>query len=246
MASQDVANKRAGSSSETNGFGQNEQPQRPGGLYRLKNKDGEVVDEQIIKTHPLFGDGQAAAFERVGYEYVREAKPGEVKELEITPNPGLSGDAKEDLKGLQARMSKYEDETKAKDDEISSLRAQLAQRDGDNAEVQLGNNEQVQAQQSAATKEEAVARTNVRLSNPLEEGTTAETDRVLELKAKAQQNASEAKSDSSSDKQAGTGSDSTQSQSGDASTGKAQGSAAKGTTTTPTANTNDNAKKASK
>lgn len=241
MASQDVANKRAGSSSETNGFGQNEQPQRPGGLYRLKNSDGETVDEQIVKSHPLFGDGQAAAFERVGYVFVREAKPGEVKEMEITPNAGLSGDAKEDLKGLQARVSKVEDETKAKDDEIASLRAQLAQRDGDNAEVQVGQHEQVQAQQASATKEEAVARTNVRLSNPYEEGTTAETDKVLELKAKAEEKAAASKSESSDE----TAKPDT-AQNGDAATGSAQSSAAAGTTTTPAANTNDNAKKASK
>jgi len=177
---------KAGSTAEQNGMGSQERPFRPGGLYRLKDEEGNVVDEQIVKSHPLFGDSQAAAFERVGYKYVRPAEKGEVKELEITPNAGLSGNGAEDLKGLQARMSAFEDQTKAKDDEIASLKARLAQIDSDDASKQDGNNAQVVAQTAADTKAEAVARTEARQDDSVA-GKPAETQKTETLKTEGAQ-----------------------------------------------------------
>lgn len=152
---------KAGSTAESNGFGSQERPFRPAGVYQLKDEEGNIVDEQIVKSHPLFGDSQAAAFERVGYKFLRETKPGEVKEMEINPTPA-SGDDKEGLKGLQARMTAFENDSKAKDDEIASLKAQLAQRDSNDASVQTENNDQVVAQTATDVKQEAIAQTALR------------------------------------------------------------------------------------
>lgn len=107
---------KAGETAESNGFGSQERPLRPAGLYRLKNDAGETVDELIVKVHPKFGDSQAAAVERVGYKFVRAAKPGEVKEIEVdaaylaTENKQGSQDSSESLKGIQARLSALEKE----------------------------------------------------------------------------------------------------------------------------------------
>lgn len=111
-----LAASKAGETAESNGFGGQERPLRPAGLYRLKDDDGNVVDEQIVKSHPKFGDSQAAAFERVGYKFVRAAKPGEVKEIEVdaaylaTENKQGGQDSSESLKGIQARLSALEKE----------------------------------------------------------------------------------------------------------------------------------------
>lgn len=110
-----LAASRAGETAETNGFGGQEKPLRPAGVYQLKNKAGEVVDTQILKTHPKFGDGQASAFERVGYEYVRPAKPGEVKEIEVDAKQLATEDkagnvTQDDLKGALARINALEKE----------------------------------------------------------------------------------------------------------------------------------------
>lgn len=111
-----LAASKAGETAESNGFGSQERPLRPAGLYRLKDDDGNVVDEQIVKSHPKFGDSQAAAFERVGYKFVRAAKPGEVKEIEVdaaylaTENKQGGQDSNETLKGIQARLSAVEKE----------------------------------------------------------------------------------------------------------------------------------------
>jgi len=113
---QELANSRAGETAESNGFGSQERPLRPAGVYQLKNDAGEVVDEIIVKVHPKFGDSQAAAAERVGYRFVRDAKPGEVKEIEVdakylaTENQlgGITAD--ENMKGVMARLSALEKE----------------------------------------------------------------------------------------------------------------------------------------
>ena len=107
---------KAGETAESNGFGSQERPLRPAGVYQLKNDAGEVVDEVIVKVHPKFGDSQAAAAERVGYRFVRDVKPGEVKEIEVdakhlaTENPlgGITAD--ETMKGVMARLSALEKE----------------------------------------------------------------------------------------------------------------------------------------
>lgn len=111
-----LAASKAGQTAESNGFGGQERPLRPAGLYRLKDDEGNVVDEQIVKSHPKFGDSQAAAFERVGYKFVRAAKPGEVKEIEVdaaylaTENKQGGQDNSESMKGIQARLSALEKE----------------------------------------------------------------------------------------------------------------------------------------
>lgn len=111
-----LAASKAGETAESNGFGSQERPLRPAGLYRLKDDDGNTVDEQIVKSHPKFGDSQAAAFERVGYKFVRAAKPGEVKEIEVdaaylaTENKSGGQDSNETLKGIQARLTAVEKE----------------------------------------------------------------------------------------------------------------------------------------
>ena len=105
---------KAGETAETNGFGSQERPLRPSGVYELKNDDGEVVDRLIVKTHPKFGDSQAAAVERVGYRFVREAKPEEVKTIEVDAKQLATednrGETSDDLKGIKARLTLLEKE----------------------------------------------------------------------------------------------------------------------------------------
>ena len=112
----ELAASKAGETAETNGFGSQERPLRPAGLYELKNDAGEVVDRLIVKNHPKFGDSQASAAERVGYRFVRPATSEDVKEIEVdakylaTENPlgGITAD--ETLKGVLARLSAVEKE----------------------------------------------------------------------------------------------------------------------------------------
>ena len=110
-----LAASKAGETLETNGFGSQERPLRPSGVYELKNEDGKVVDTIIVKTHPKFGDSQAAAVERVGYRYVREARKDEVKTIEVDVKQLSTEDkagnvTQDDLKGLQARLNALEKE----------------------------------------------------------------------------------------------------------------------------------------
>ena len=109
-----LAASKAGQTAETNGMGGQERPLRKSGLYELKNDAGEVVARMIVKTHPLFGDGQAAAAERVGFRFVRTATSDDIKE--ITPDFGKANEGSvsaDDLKGLQARLDALEAENKA-------------------------------------------------------------------------------------------------------------------------------------
>lgn len=144
-----LAASKAGETAESNGFGGQERPLRPAGLYRLKDDDGNIVDEQIVKSHPKFGDSQAAAFERVGYKFVRAAKPGEVKEIEVdaaylaTENKQGGQDSSESLKGIQARLSALEKEN-------ADLKAGKAAEDTSGAA-----DSDVKAQSKEAAKEEA-------------------------------------------------------------------------------------------
>lgn len=150
-----LAASKAGETAESNGFGGQERPLRPAGLYRLKDDDGNVVDEQIVKSHPKFGDSQAAAFERVGYKFVRAAKPGEVKEIEVdaaylaTENKQGGQDSSESMKGIQARLSALEKENadlkagKAAEDTSgaadSDVKAKSKEAAKDEAQTQLEN-----------------------------------------------------------------------------------------------------------
>jgi hypothetical protein len=110
-----LAASKAGETAETNGFGSQERPLRRSGVYELKNEEGKVVDSIIVKTHPKFGDSQAAAVERVGYKYARPVEEGEVKTIEVdatqlaTENKDGSV-TQDDLKGLQARLNALEKE----------------------------------------------------------------------------------------------------------------------------------------
>lgn len=156
-----LAASKAGETAESNGFGGQERPLRPAGLYRLKDDDGNVVDEQIVKSHPKFGDSQAAAFERVGYKFVRAAKPGEVKEIEVdaaylaTENKQGGQDTSESMKGIQARLSALEKENadlkagKAAEDTSgaadSDVKAQSKEAAKDEAQTQLENRGQAPA-----------------------------------------------------------------------------------------------------
>ena len=162
---------KAGQTQESNGFGAAERPLRPGGAYELREKDGTLVDRQVLKTHPKFGDSQAAAFERLGYEYVGAAKEGEVKTVEIDALATEGTDA-EGLKGVQARLSLIESEGKKKDETIAALRAELGQgaADGD-----------TKANAKEEAKTEAVARTDAREDTSVGTGAD-ETLRTEELK----------------------------------------------------------------
>lgn len=151
----ELAASKAGETAETNGFGSQERPLRPAGVYQLKNKAGEVVSTIIVKNHPKFGDGQAAAAQRVGYEFVREARKDEVKEIEVdakylsTENKAGGQDSDETMKGIQARLTALEkenadlkagkaaEETKGAAD--NDVKADAKQKAKDEAESQLEN-----------------------------------------------------------------------------------------------------------
>lgn len=104
---------KAGETAETNGFGSKERPWRPAGLYELHDVDGNLVASVFLKVHPKFGDSQAAAFERVGYKFVREATREELEGQRITPPPAdaVNGDS-EALKGIMARLNAVEEENR--------------------------------------------------------------------------------------------------------------------------------------
>lgn len=170
-----LAASKAGETAESNGFGSQERPLRPAGLYQLKNDAGEVVDELIVKVHPKFGDSQAAAVERVGYKFVRAAKPGEIKEIEVdakhlaTENQlgGITAD--ETLKGVLARLSAVEKEN-------ADLRA------GKAAEETKGTADgDTKANAKEEAKTEAVARTEARQDSTVGSGAD-ETQKTEELK----------------------------------------------------------------
>lgn len=101
------------------------------GLYRHPNGQ-----ELITLYDPLYGDAQSEAAIRVGFEFVREvdlekevhtivigsAAEVAARTAETVNGTGVSSD---DLKGIQARLTAVEAETKAKDDEILALKQQL-------------------------------------------------------------------------------------------------------------------------
>lgn len=82
---------------------------RPG-VYRHK----ESGEEAILTVDPLLGDAMVRAFERAGFEYLREVQPGEVV-YAVPSHSGPSEGANAtlgDVKGLQARLDAIEAENK--------------------------------------------------------------------------------------------------------------------------------------
>lgn len=177
----ELAASKAGETAETNGFGSQERPLRPAGVYQLKNKAGEVVSTIIVKNHPKFGDGQAAAAQRVGYEYVRPARKDEVKEIEVDSKQLATEDkagnvTQDDLKGLQARLNALEKEN-------ADLKA------GKTAEDTKGAADgEVKAQAKADAKEEAAKQLEARdQAGPLENAPTEEAGNASTDEAKTEE-----------------------------------------------------------
>lgn len=115
---------KGGSTAETNGMGSSERGFRPSGVYQLKDESGKVVSEAIVLGHPLFGDAQAAAFERVGYKFVRPATPDEIKTLKVEP---VAQDAHraDDIKGILARLDAAERRAEEAEKANAELKANL-------------------------------------------------------------------------------------------------------------------------
>lgn len=157
---------KAGETAESNGFGSQERPLRPAGLYELKNDAGEVVDRLIVKVHPKFGDSQAAAVERVGYKFVRAAKPEEVKQIEVDATKLATENTSVD-KGTDARLTLLEQESKKKDEQIASLLAELNKGKADD-EVKTASKENAKA----AAEEQTEARGQ---GSPLDDAKPAAT-----------------------------------------------------------------------
>lgn len=103
-----LAASTGGSTAETNGMGGQEKPFNQAGVYEHP-KSGERI---IAKAHPLFGNAQADAMVRLGFEWVREATPDELKEQVFLPRPADNGSA-DDIKGVLARLQLLENENTA-------------------------------------------------------------------------------------------------------------------------------------
>lgn len=105
----ELLGSKGGSSVESNGFGGQERPQNPAGLYRHEKSGAEI----ITKWHPLFGSAQADGAVRVGYEFVRPATAEELREKidYTTPiGPAASSASSDDIKGIMARLNDLEAE----------------------------------------------------------------------------------------------------------------------------------------
>ncbi len=81
------------------------------GLYRHPGS-GETA---IVQWDPLLGNTQAEAFLKVGFEFVREAKPEEVKNLltaslQADADKSLIKSNEDDVKGILARLGAAEAE----------------------------------------------------------------------------------------------------------------------------------------
>lgn len=103
----------------------------PAGLYRHPNGA-----EQIVTEDPLYGNAQAQAFLRLGFEFVRPAEPGEIKSLPELHMEANRAEA-ESLKGLAARVGQLEgvaDENTKLKAQIAAMEAEKAERDAKDAE----------------------------------------------------------------------------------------------------------------
>lgn len=99
-----LAASKAGSTLESNGFGSQERPQRPAGLYRHP----ETGEEVITKFHPTFGSAQADAVVRVGFVFIRPVQDGDVVQMSRAPLKRDDSDSDE-MRGLKARIRDLED-----------------------------------------------------------------------------------------------------------------------------------------
>lgn len=123
----DYKTPREGASTDTE-YSKGKHANIPGsGVYRHPETGREV----IVQDDPLYGNAQAQGFVRVGFKFVREAKPEE-----ITTLPELAADSRKagesDVKGLSARLDKLEevaDENKSLKAEIEELRQEKADRE---------------------------------------------------------------------------------------------------------------------
>lgn len=106
-STEQLAASKGGSTAETNGMGSAERGFRPDGVYQLKDEDGKVVSQIIVKNHPLFGDAQAAAVERVGFKFLREATADDIKTFKVGPSKQET-DKADDIKGILARLDAAE------------------------------------------------------------------------------------------------------------------------------------------
>jgi hypothetical protein len=108
-------------------------PSNEAGLYRHP----ESGEEAVTLYDPLYGNAQSEAFIRLGFRRVGDAPEGYTKTVvgsgadaarqtfEQVANDRSIGNNSEDVKGIQARLSVLESQTKAKDDQIAALEAQL-------------------------------------------------------------------------------------------------------------------------
>jgi hypothetical protein len=86
-----------------------------GGVY----KHPQTGEEIIALDDPITGDAQARGYVRVGFEYVRDIKPGDVREVGISPS---EDHAKQPERANEVRSS-----------ELEELRSRLAALEGKQA-----------------------------------------------------------------------------------------------------------------
>lgn len=111
QVSPNVARNRPGATQETNAPGAPPEKARPNEVWRHPGS-GQTA---ILQWDPLYGSAQHAAFQRVGFEYLRDAKPEEVTSLEAASisaeNSKLRNNASvEDVKNVLARVQALEAE----------------------------------------------------------------------------------------------------------------------------------------
>jgi hypothetical protein len=201
LSTEQLNARKAGQTAESNGFGAQEKPLRQGGVYQLKDSQGNVVDEQIVKVHPKFGDSQAAAFERVGYKFLRAAKPGEVKEIEVdakhlaTENQNGGQDGDETMKGIQARLSMLEKENA----DLKAGKTAEENKGASDDNVKAQAKEEAKAEGEARVEARAETEDNLRASRGAEETQLAEEKK--EQNSTPNKGGSDAKTSSNSKKE---------------------------------------------
>ena len=132
---EELAASKGGSTAETNGMGSSERGFRPDGVYQLKDDDGNVVSQIIVKNHPLFGDAQAAAVERVGFKFLREATAEEHRSSLVVGPTKQETDKADDIKGILARL----DAAEKRNEELEAKLAEVGAGDGDGNDTPTGN-----------------------------------------------------------------------------------------------------------
>lgn len=95
------------------------------GLYRHPNGR-----EAICTWDPLFGNTQANAFERLGFVWVRDVEPDEIKQIDLT---AIAANAQEQdgMRGINARVRMLEDvheQNKLLEQENQKLREEMAEK----------------------------------------------------------------------------------------------------------------------